>query len=111
MKTALILALTSLIPLPALAEVPVIERAWLDGSTVNVTLSHPDEGWDHYADAWEVFGPDGTSLGIRELVHPHVDEQPFTRSLTLSNVPEGALTVRARCLVDGWGDDRVPVER
>jgi hypothetical protein len=108
MRPALILAL---LPLPALAETPEVEAAWIEGNTVQVTLAHPDEGWDHYADAWEVFGPDGRSLGIRELAHPHVDEQPFTRSLTLDTVPDGPLTVRARCLVDGWGMERFPVEQ
>ena len=51
----------------------------------SVTLRHADEGWDHYADRWEVIGPDGSVFGTRTLLHPHVREQPFTRSL--SNVP------------------------
>ena len=25
----------------------------------DVTVAHEDTGWDHYADAWEVVGPDG----------------------------------------------------
>ncbi len=67
-----------------------------------VTLSHPDTGWDHYADGWAVLDEDGTRLGFRELLHPHVEEQPFTRSLTM-DVPEGtdALLIRARCNVHG----------
>ena len=78
----------------------------------DVTLRHPDSGWDHYADAWEVLAPDGTSLGVRELAHPHVDEQPFTRSLSGVAVPRGIdhVTLRARCLVDGWGEARLRVE-
>ncbi|MEM1377044.1 MAG: hypothetical protein AAGG69_06615, partial [Pseudomonadota bacterium] len=24
-----------------------------------VTVKHADEGWDHYADRWDVVGPDG----------------------------------------------------
>jgi hypothetical protein len=51
----------------------------------DVTLRHGDTGWDHYADRWEVLAPDGTVLATRVLYHPHVDEQPFTRSL--SDVP------------------------
>lgn len=47
----------------------------------DVTLKHADEGWDHYANKWEVVAPDGTVLATRVLAHPHVDEQPFTRSL------------------------------
>ena len=48
--------------------------------TFNVTLKHGDTGWDHYADAWEVRTESGKALGTRILAHPHVDEQPFTRS-------------------------------
>lgn len=50
---------------------------------IDATLLHADTGWDHYADRWDVLTLDGTLLGSRELAHPHVDEQPFTRSLTL----------------------------
>ena len=48
----------------------------------SVTLKHGDTGWDHYANAWDVTSPDGTVLGTRKLFHPHVEEQPFTRSLS-----------------------------
>lgn len=47
----------------------------------DVTLKHADSGWDHYADRWDVLLPDGTVAGSRTLHHPHVEEQPFTRSL------------------------------
>jgi hypothetical protein len=47
----------------------------------DVTLRHADTGWDHYANKWEIVGPDGVVLGTRILAHPHVNEQPFTRSL------------------------------
>ena len=92
--------------LPAWADFPVIEEATLNGNSLSVTLSHPDTGWDHYADGWEVFTPDGTSLGLRVLAHPHVNEQPFTRSLGNINVPDGVteLHIRARCNRDGWSD-------
>ncbi len=52
-----------------------------DRYRIQVTLRHADSGWDHYANAWRVWAPDGTLLGERRLLHPHVDEQPFTRSL------------------------------
>ena len=52
--------------------------------TFHVALRHADTGWDHYADLWRVLAPDGTELGRRVLYHPHVDEQPFTRSQTLA---------------------------
>lgn len=48
----------------------------------HVTLRHADEGWDHYADRWDVLAPNGTILASRVLAHPHVNEQPFTRSLS-----------------------------
>ena len=78
-------------------------------------MEHPDTGWDHYADGWEVLDADGNRLGFRELMHPHVNEQPFTRSLRGVVIPGTAtrevLRLRARCSVDGWNDDAVPVAR
>lgn len=47
-----------------------------------VTVRHADSGWEHYARAWIVRTPDGRVLATRTLLHPHVDEQPFTRSLS-----------------------------
>ena len=101
-----------LLPLPALADLPEIVAARADGQTIHVTLAHPDSGWDHYADGWEVVSDDGASLGLRVLAHPHVNEQPFTRSLRLdSALPDGPVFVRARCSVDGWGKAWAPVTR
>ncbi len=56
---------------------------------ISVTLKHGDTGWEHYANAWRVYSPDGELLGERVLHHPHVDEQPFTRSLLGLRVPSG----------------------
>ena len=53
----------------------------------DVTVQHADTGWDHYANQWEVIAPDGSVLGTRVLHHPHVDEQPFTRSLSGVKIP------------------------
>ena len=53
----------------------------------SVTVQHADEGWDHYADRWEVLTPDGELLATRVLAHPHVGEQPFTRGLSGVAVP------------------------
>ncbi len=104
MKYAIIFALLAG---PVLADAPVVEAVSIDGDRVSVTLSHPDTGWDHYADGWEVLDADGNSLGVRVLAHPHVNEQPFTRSLGGVQFPEGATSifVRARCNVDGWSDE------
>lgn len=99
----------------ALADGPVIERVEAEpngmGWRFDVTLSHPDTGWDHYADGWEILTPEGKSLGMRKLHHQHVDEQPFTRSLSNIMVPDGLreVTVRARCSVDGWTGEPVTV--
>lgn len=77
----------------------------------SVTVRHDDEGWDHYADAFEVVGPDGVVLGTRVLVHPHENEQPFTRSLGAVGVPEGVseVTIRARDSVHGLGGKTLTV--
>ncbi|WP_298962982.1 hypothetical protein [uncultured Roseibium sp.] len=78
-------------------------RASGDSWTFSVTLEHDDTGWDHYADLWQVFTPDGDLLGERVLHHPHVDEQPFTRSLSGVKVPEGIneVVIKARDSVHG----------
>jgi len=88
-----------LLALPAAADPPVIEAANADGLVLSVTLSHPDTGWDHYANSWEVRAPDGRHLDTRVLVHPHVTEQPFTRSLRLKTIPAGMtqLDIVATC--------------
>ena len=61
--------------------------------TFNVTLEHDDAGWEHYADFWQIVSADGIELGKRVLLHPHVNEQPFTRSLSGVNIPKDIKTV------------------
>src|SRR5687768_11093078 len=56
---------------------------------VSTTLRHEDTGWGHYADGWRVVAEDGHVLGTRELLHPHQNEQPFTRSLGGIAIPPG----------------------
>lgn len=91
---------------PAFAEAPVVEHVAFEGGRFDVTLSHPDTGWDHYADGWRVELADGTVLGTRILTHPHETEQPFTRSDSGYEIPDGVTEVfiRASCNVDGWAD-------
>lgn len=115
-KLALILPLVAqMSALPAWADPSVIEgvsaRKSGNGWSFAVTLRHPDTGWDHYADGWRVLAPDGTELGMRVLHHPHVDEQPFTRSLSGVVVPDGVteVQIQARCSVDGWDAETVTV--
>ncbi|MCP3870999.1 MAG: hypothetical protein GY703_23460 [Gammaproteobacteria bacterium] len=69
----------------------------------DVTLEHADTGWKHYADGWEVLTIDGALLGTRTLYHPHVDEQPFTRSLSGVAIPANTreLLIRAHDKVHG----------
>lgn len=85
-----------------------------DGDTwrFDVTVRHADQGWDHYADAWEVRSPDGAVLGTRKLLHPHDAEQPFTRSLGGVTVPAGLEEVEivAHDSVHGWGGASVRVQ-
>lgn len=91
-----------------------------DGSwTFHVTLSHADTGWEDYADGWDVVLPDGTVLKpqsdsafTRLLLHPHENEQPFTRSQSGILIPEDVsfVTVRGHDLVDGFGGFEVTVD-
>ncbi|SNR38270.1 hypothetical protein [Puniceibacterium sediminis] len=76
------------------------------GWRIAVTLRHPDSGWDHYADSWRVENAEGKIIATRELMHPHVDEQPFKRSLSAVMVPDGVreLFIRAHCSTGGWSD-------
>jgi len=71
----------------------------------DVTLQHEDTGWEHYADQWEVVAPDGEILGIRKLLHPHVNEQPFTRSLSGVKIPNNIeqVSIRAHDSVHAYG--------
>lgn len=82
LASALVLLIASA---PALAgEADVVDAAaqcTAGSCRFSVTVRHDDTGWDHYADHWRVLGPDGRELGRRVLYHPHVGEQPFTRSL------------------------------
>ena len=78
----------------------------------DVTVQHADTGWDHYADQWDVMAPDGTVLATRVLYHPHVDEQPFTRSLTGVKIPAKVkqVTIRAHDKVHGWTGKTMTVD-
>lgn len=80
--------------------------------TFNVTVEHDDSGWDHYADGWQVLAPDRTVLGTRVLYHPHVDEQPFTRSLSGVSIPASIkqVIIRAKDSVHGYGGEEITVD-
>jgi thiosulfate/3-mercaptopyruvate sulfurtransferase len=88
-------------------------RLQADGTwSFDVTVQHEDTGWEHYADRWEVLTPEGQVLTTRVLTHPHVNEQPFTRSQSGIVIPEGVtqVQVRAHDLVDGYGGREVAVD-
>jgi hypothetical protein len=114
-KTALILALMPLAS-QARADAPKIEAVEAVKSGMDwrfsVTIRHEDTGWEHYADGWEILDADGNVLGYRKLLHPHVSEQPFTRSLSAVVIPDGVreVFVRARCSETGWSDETVAVQ-
>jgi len=91
------------------------ENTW----TFSVTVQHPDQGWDDYADGWDVVTPDGVVLKAdpedpftRLLLHPHVEEQPFTRSQSGISIPSDVTEVRVRAhdLVDGYGGKEILVD-
>ena len=73
------------------------------GWQFEVTIAHPDTGWDHFADQWQVLDTSGTVLATRELLHPHIEEQPFTRTLKNVVVPDGTriVLIRGRCSLHG----------
>ncbi|MGB0713836.1 MAG: hypothetical protein ACPGUC_09785 [Gammaproteobacteria bacterium] len=112
--TVLILGCTLPGPLTA-GEARVLEaraeRA-AQGYHFHVTIRHADIGWDHYANAWEVVSNDGATVyGKRTLYHPHVNEQPFTRSLGPIGIPDGVLSVSIRAYdsVHGASSELFPV--
>jgi len=78
----------------------------------SVTVRHKDKGWKHYADKWEVLSPEGDIIATRVLAHPHVDEQPFTRSLSGVKIPEGLteVIIRAHDSIHGYGDRQMRVD-
>lgn len=83
-----------------------------DGWTIEATLSSPYDSAERYADAWRVLDPGGAVLGVRELLHDHAAEQPFTRSLTGVEIPDGVeeITIEGRDLEYGWGGETVTIE-
>lgn len=113
----LILMLTASIAWAGEADVIDVELSPTGTSVFRfaVTVQHADTGWDHYADKWEVIGPDGTILATRILAHPHVNEQPFTRALSGVKIPAGvdSVTIRAHDRVHGYGGKTVtaPIPR
>jgi len=74
--------------------------------SVSASVFHKDEGWAHYADQFDVLTTQGQTIATRVLYHPHVNEQPFTRSIGNVQVPIGEteIVIRAHDSVHGDGD-------
>jgi len=93
-----------------------IVKVVLTGQTgiwrADVTLKHADTGWKHYADAWRLVDKDGNEIGKRTLYHLHVNEQPFTRSLSNFQISSDTkiIFVEAHDLKHGWSPDRVKID-
>ncbi|MDO6460516.1 hypothetical protein Q4485_07405 [Granulosicoccaceae sp. 1_MG-2023] len=109
------LALLAAVPLTLWAGKPQIRDVQVTALGNNqyrfsVTLEHADSGWDHFANRWQILSAQGEVLATRELAHPHVNEQPFTRSLT-ATLPAGTrhVLVRAFDSVHGASEEDYPV--
>ena len=110
----LLLAMLLLSPISYAGEVSINEVTveCPSSCTFSVTLEHTDEGWDHYANQWDVLTLDGKLLKSRVLYHPHEREQPFTRSLSGVKIPADVreVIVDAKDSVAGWGGKSVLVK-
>lgn len=112
-----LLAALCLSAAPAFAgEADVVDVRYVQASdgtyTFDVTVRHADAGPDHFADRWEIVGPDGAVIATRILAHPHVEEQPFTRGLAGVEIDEDVeeVTVRAHDGLHGFGGVEMTVE-
>ncbi|SEA70547.1 hypothetical protein SAMN05660420_02889 [Desulfuromusa kysingii] len=114
MKALLVLGFL-LLPTILMANEADVVRVEVDkvgsGYRFDVTVQHHDEGWQHYANKWEVVTADGQVLATRVLHHPHVNEQPFTRSLSGVEIAAeiSSVIIRAHDLVHGYGGEEMTV--
>ena len=78
----------------------------------DVTLNHADTGWEHYADAWRLIDEKGNEIGKRTLYHPHVNEQPFTRSLSDLYIGDDKkiIFIEAHDKKHGWSPNKVKID-
>jgi len=78
----------------------------------DTSVRHNDQGWEHYADRWEVTDLQGNQLGYRTLSHPHDNEQPVTRSRCMIKIPidVSKVIVRAKCNIHGFGGKHILVD-
>ncbi len=116
MRNALLSLLILSLPITSLAgeaDVLSAEVEYVGGDLYRfkVTVQHTDEDWNHFAKAWEVLSPDGIKLGARILQHPHINEQPFTRSMTVTIPKEvNKVTIRAYDLIHEFGGKELTID-
>lgn len=96
---------------------PDVEHVEVTASGTNtfdfaVTISSSYDTPQQYADGWRVQSPDGTVLGEHTLTHDHASEQPFTRTQSGVEIPEGVtqVTIEGRDQANGFGGTTVTVE-
>ncbi|MDH3377652.1 MAG: hypothetical protein OEQ39_11935 [Gammaproteobacteria bacterium] len=77
-----------------------------------VSVRHADTGWSHYADHWRILDLDGNELGRRVLLHPHENEQPFTRRLADVEISNGIrrIAIEAHDSVHEYGGQQLEVD-
>ncbi len=77
----------------------------------DVTVSSPYDTAERYADGWRVSGEDGEVYGEHKLTHDHAGEQPFTRTQSGVEIPQGvtSVVVEGRDQANGYGGDTVTV--
>jgi len=105
----------SLWSLPTTAAFPSLDYAQVeqvrakqskDGSwCFSAQVRHNDQGWEHYANSWQIHDLKGNLLSKRVLLHPHDNEQPFTRSQCGIVIPKTLthVVVSASCEEHGQG--------
>ena len=117
MRRVILLAFTVSTHVPAFASEADVFNVDLSCSSdlicdFDVTVRHADDGWEHFANKWEVISPDGKILATRELAHPHDNEQPFTRSLKNVRIPDNLneVIVRAHDSIHEYGGKEITVK-
>ena len=82
-----------------------------DTYSLEVTMSSEYDTPERYADGWRVLDPEGNELGTMELGHDHASEQPFTRSQSDLEIPDGVekVTIEGHDLENGYGGATVDV--
>lgn len=64
-----------------------------DTWTFALTVRSDDISTTEFGDSWELRTLEGEVIATRVLAHEHMNEQPFTRSMSGIVIPEGITTV------------------